>query len=67
MSGNERRIFFFAAKPAARFSLNDANLFFRQVKQLHERLVNVVRTLHRSPNGNAIVGLAIAIAPLFSM
>ena len=54
MSGNHRRIFFLAAKAAAGFSLNHANLFFRQTKQLNQSLVHVVRTLHRTPHSHAI-------------
>ena len=54
MSGNHRRIFFLAAKPAARFSLNHANLFFRQTKQLNQSLVHIIWALHRSPNRHAI-------------
>ena len=55
VTGNQRWIFFLAAKAAAGFSLNDADLVFRQVKQLYERFVNVVRTLHRTPNRYAFV------------
>ncbi len=55
MSGNHRRIFSLAAKATAGFSLNHANLFFRQTKQLNQSLVHVVRALHRSPHGHAIV------------
>ncbi len=34
VSGNHRRIFFFAAEAAASLSLNHTNLFFRQSEQL---------------------------------
>src|SRR5215213_1090980 len=57
MPGNQRGIFLFAAKPATRFRLNNAYLVFRQVKQLYERFVNVVRTLHRTPHRNAFFGV----------
>src|SRR6185503_2153604 len=53
MSGNQGWVFFFTAKPAASFSLNDADLLFRQAKQFYERFVNVVRTLHRTPDRDA--------------
>ena len=55
MPGDQRRIFFLAAKAAASFSLNHANLFFRQAEQFDQRFVNVVRTLHRAPNRHAVV------------
>ena len=55
MTRNHRRILFLAAESAASLSLNHANFFFRQAKQLNEGFVNVVRTLHRTPNSHAIV------------
>src|SRR6185436_11283616 len=67
MAGNQRRIFFLAAETTAGLSLNHANLFFRQAEQFDKRLVNVIWALHRSPNRTPASGLAIAIAPLFSI
>ena len=48
------RIFFLAAESAARFHLDDANLFFRKPEKHAERFVNVIRTLQRPPHGYAV-------------
>src|SRR5207244_13570151 len=44
------RIFFLAAESAARFHLDDANLFFRKPEKHAERFVDVIRTLQRPPH-----------------
>ncbi len=53
VSCNHRRIFFLATKPAAGHGLHHANFFRRQIKQLQQRFVNVIRALHRTPDGYA--------------
>ena len=55
VGGNHRRVFFLAAKPAAGFGLNHAHAIFRQAENRHQRFVNVVRTLQRTPNRNSFV------------
>src|SRR6185369_18007400 len=55
VTGDQRRILFLATKAAARFRLNDADLLGREAKQRNERFVNVVRTLHRTPDRNAVL------------
>src|ERR1044071_1314170 len=56
VTGDHRSILYFPAEAAARLYLHDANLIFREIEQLEQRLVNVIRALHRTPNGHAIFG-----------
>ncbi len=53
---DHRRIFFLAAEAAARLDLHDANFVFRQIEQFQQRLVNIIRALHRTPDSHAVCG-----------
>ena len=59
MGSEGRRIILFAAKGAAGFSLDDADLVFGQIKDREQRPVHVVRTLQRAPHRYSI-----CLAPL---
>ena len=54
MRGNHRGIIFLASERAASLRLDHANLLRGQIKDAQQRLVYVVRTLHRTPDGEAI-------------
>lgn len=53
MGSEDGGIILLPAKGSARLSLNDAHLFFRQIKDGQKRFVHVERTLQRAPNGDA--------------
>ena len=55
VSRDHRRILFFPAECAACLLLYDADLVRRQIKQRHQRFLNVVRALHRSTHGHALL------------
>ena len=55
MRRQDRGVLFLTAKPAAGGHLDDANLFRGHGKHWGERLLDEVRTLHRTPNGDAAV------------
>ena len=55
VAGDHRRIFFLSAEASAGFHLNDANFLRRQAEQRDQRLVHVVRALHRTPHGDAVL------------
>ena len=55
--GNHRGIFFLAAKRAAGFHLHDADAILGQAEKLHEGFVDVIRTLQRAPDGEAMLGV----------
>ena len=57
MRRDHGRIFFLAAKRAAGFRLHDANSILGQVEKRHQRLVDVVRTLQRAPDRDALLGV----------
>src|SRR6185312_1673310 len=57
MSRNQRRIFFFAAKASTSFSLNYTNAIFGKVEELHQGFVNIVGTLHRTPDSYTVEGI----------
>ena len=45
MSGDHRRIFFFAAESSSRLHLDDTNFLRGQIAKCHQRFVNVIRAL----------------------
>ena len=51
---DDRRVFFLAAKAATGLHLDHAHLVRRQIEERRQRLVNVVRTLHRAPDRHAV-------------
>ncbi len=54
MARDHGRVLFFSAECAARLHLHDANLVLGKAAQRHQRLVNVVRALQRTPDGDSI-------------
>ena len=52
---DDRRILFLAAKAATGLHLHDTDLVGGQIEERTQRLVNVVRALHRSPDRDARV------------
>ena len=57
MARDDRRVLFLAAKTPAGLHLHDAHLVGRQVEERPQRLVDVVRTLHRAPDRDAVGGV----------
>ena len=57
MTRDDRRVLFLAAKAAAGLHLHDAHLVGRQVEERPQRLVDVVRALHRAPDRDAVGGV----------
>ena len=57
VAGEHGGIFFLAAEAAAGFGLHDADALFGEAEKADERFVNVVGTLERAPNGDAIGGI----------
>ena len=55
MGRDHRRIFFLAAKSAARFHLHDAHAISGQIAEFHQRFVYVVRALERAPYSEALL------------
>ena len=54
VAGDDGRVLFLAAEAAAGFHLHNADLVRRQVEDRLQRLVDVVRALHRTPDRDAI-------------
>ena len=54
--GDHRRILFFAAEPAARLGLNDADFMVGKAEKHLQRPVDVVRALHRTVQGDPAAG-----------
>ena len=57
MSGNHGRILLLPAETAPSFHLHDADALQWQVEQPGERVMDVVGTLHRSPDGDAVFSI----------
>ncbi len=54
VGGDDGRVLFLATEAAAGFHLHDADLVRRQIEDRLERLVDVVRALHRTPDSDAL-------------
>ena len=57
MASNHRGVFFFSSESPTGFRLYDTHFFRREIEQRHQRLVHVIRTLHRTPHRNASLGI----------
>ena len=55
VTGDHRRKLLLAAEAAARLHLHDADAILGQVEQPGERVMDVVRALHRAPHGDAVL------------
>ena len=55
VGGDHRRVFFFATKSAAGFHLHDAHALRGKREELHQGFVDVVGTLKRAPDSEALV------------
>jgi hypothetical protein len=51
-----RRVFFFSAEAAAGLELDHARLLGADAEERHERLLHVIRALHRAPDGDPALG-----------
>ena len=54
MARDDGGIIFFAAECASGLHLHDANFVLRQSAQRHQRLMNVIRALQRTPDRDAL-------------
>jgi hypothetical protein len=55
VAGDYRRILFFAAETPSRHRLNHADFCSGQIEQFDQRLMDVVRALHRTPHRHSII------------
>ncbi len=56
MSGDHRRVLFLASESTTGSHLDHPDFVLRQPEELHQGLVDVVGTLHRAPDGHALLG-----------
>src|SRR5262245_9756891 len=54
MAGNKIWILFFASETTSSFGLNNSNVILGKIEQRRESLLNIERTLHRTPNRDAV-------------
>ena len=57
VTGDHRRIILLASESAASFHLHDSNFFCRKTAQGHERFVNVIGALQRTPHRDSLLGI----------
>src|SRR5262249_54824065 len=56
MAADQVRILFLTSETTSCFSLNNSDAFLGKIEQRCDGLLNIERTLHRTPNRNALSG-----------